>query len=61
MTLDDLADWVCAADLETFDITPEDVRRVCPHASERTALDGSPCWHRSDLGPLFGEEGSEVP
>jgi hypothetical protein len=61
MTLDDLPDWVSANDLALYDITPADVRRLCPHARERTGLDGSPCWHRYDLGPLFDEEGGDLP
>jgi hypothetical protein len=55
------ADLVTAADLEDYGLTPHDVRRRCPWAVEHTALDGSPCWLRSDLTVLLGADGEDQP
>jgi hypothetical protein len=46
-------DYVTA---DQLDLTPEEVRRLCPHAVEYVALDGQPCWARPDLDGLSGGE-----
>ena len=59
MTLDDLPDYVSEQDLASFGFDAEDVRRLCPGAVEYQALDGSPCWSRDDLAPLFRDQEEE--
>lgn len=49
MKFDDLPDWLSADDLELLGLSPDEIRDDYPHASERTALDGSRCWHRDEL------------
>jgi hypothetical protein len=52
LTLDNLPDYVTAADLEPYGITPEDVRQLCPLAIEY-GHPSAPYWHRDDLAPLL--------
>jgi hypothetical protein len=33
-----------------IDLTPAEVRALCPWAVQLVALDGSPCWSAEDLG-----------
>jgi hypothetical protein len=53
MTPDDVSGYVHATDLADYGLTPEDVRRRCPWATEYTALDGAPCWLREDVESLL--------
>jgi hypothetical protein len=57
---DDGADYITAAELADYDLTPQDVRRRSPWAVECTALDGSPCWVRDDLIELLNQGGGET-
>lgn len=61
MTLDDLPEYITAANLERIGLTLEDVPCLCPWAVERYTLDGSACWSREDLASLLGgkERGQE--
>jgi hypothetical protein len=52
-------DIVTLAQLKAGGFSIEDVRRECPGAVERVALDGSPCWLAKDLRPLLGEGADE--
>ncbi len=53
------AEYVAASNLAEFGLTTQDVRRRCQWAVEYTGLDGNPCWLRTDLEPLLGDEGGE--
>jgi hypothetical protein len=49
-----------APDLEAIGWSLAEVRRLCPWATEYTALDGWPCWRAQDLTELrdeYREEG----
>jgi hypothetical protein len=53
-----LPDYLAAADLACYGVTPGDVRRQAPWAVEYAALDGSPCWRREDAEQiLLDDEG----
>jgi hypothetical protein len=54
MTSDRLPDYVTAADLEPYGITVEDVRRLCPWATEY-GPPSAPYWYRDDLAPPLDE------
>lgn len=41
-------------DLAAHGLTPDDVRRRCPTATEYASLDGEPCWLADDLTELMG-------
>ncbi len=45
----DASDYITAAEMSDYGLTPEDVRRRYAWAVEYTALDGSPCWRREDF------------
>jgi hypothetical protein len=49
--------YVTAEELSQVGLSEQDVRSRCPWAAEHTALDGTPCWVRDDLGELFGKPG----
>jgi hypothetical protein len=52
--------YITIPELADYGLTPQDVRRLYPWAVEYTALDGSPCWMRADLGePLADREGEQ--
>jgi integrase len=44
-----------ADEAKAHGLRPGDLRRLCPHATEYVALDGSPCWCREDLVEMFGQ------
>jgi hypothetical protein len=52
MTFDELPEFPTAAFLESYGITPEDVRRRCPLAVEYGPAH-APYWSRDDLAPLL--------
>jgi hypothetical protein len=41
------------ADLSAYGLTPADVRRPAPWATEYVALDGGPAWRAEDLAELL--------
>jgi hypothetical protein len=51
--------YVTLDDLNDLGLTAADVIRCCPHASEHTALDSSPCWLRAELAEWLDQEGGE--
>jgi hypothetical protein len=51
------AEYVTAAELAAYEFTPAEVRRCCPHAIERVALDDGPCWFRNELADLLSLDG----
>jgi hypothetical protein len=44
--------YVTASELARCGLTPRDVLRVCPGATECTGLDGQSGWLRDELAPL---------
>jgi hypothetical protein len=53
------SDYITASDLADYGLTPADVRRRCPWATEYTAHDGSACWLVDDLATLLDGGGDE--
>lgn len=45
---------------EDLDLTIAEVRRRWPNAVEYTALDGEPCWRRTDLADSVAGNAEEA-
>jgi hypothetical protein len=54
---DDSSDLITETELRAAGLTPADVKRLCPWATEYCALDGTPCWQLEDLVALIEKRG----
>jgi hypothetical protein len=54
VNFDDLPNYLTADDLESFDITVEDIRRLEPQPVEYVGLDGRPCRRLEALAAYLG-------